>query len=147
MNGSHFTVALGLTIAASVALANDGKALFAQHCATCHQSDAAGTVGLAPALKGEHWLKLGAERSYLPTVMLHGLSGPIKVAGQPFVGSMPAFAGQLDDAMLAAIATHLRSLQGAAGDTPYSVDEFKAVRSLAGSPTVTRQLRVKLVGN
>ena len=136
-----------LGLITGVAAANDGKALFAQHCATCHRDDGSGTVGLAPALQGEHWAKLGAERSYLPSVMLHGLSGPIKVAGQPFLGAMPGLAAQLDDAALAAIATHLRGLQGAAGNKAYTADEFKAVRAATGGPALTRQLRIKLVGN
>jgi mono/diheme cytochrome c family protein len=72
-------------------------ALFGLHCAACHQADGSGTVGLAPPLKGEHWGKLGADRGYLPMVLVHGLSGPIRVGAQTFVGSMPPFA-QLDDA-------------------------------------------------
>ena len=77
--------------------APDGAALFAQHCALCHQPDAAGAVGLAPALKGEHWRRLGADRAYLPTVLINGLSGAIQVNGATFVGSMPAFGAQLDE--------------------------------------------------
>jgi len=124
----------------------DGAALFVQHCATCHQADGSGTVGLAPPLKGAHWAKLGGDRGYLPTVLLHGLSGPIKVNGQSFVGSMPAFGGQLDDASLAAVANHLKLLQGA-GDATLSADEFKAQRLQAGSPPQTRQRRNQLLGN
>ena len=48
----------------------DGAALFTQHCAPCHQADGTGTVGLAPMLKGEHWGKLGADRGYLPMVLV-----------------------------------------------------------------------------
>lgn len=124
----------------------DGVALFAQHCAACHQADASGTVGLAPPLKGEHWARLGAERSYLPTVLLHGLSGPIKLGAATFVGSMPAFGAQLDDNTLAALATQLRRLQGAADDKPYSADEFAALRPLPGSPPQTRQKRAQILG-
>lgn len=124
----------------------DGKALFAQHCAICHQSDGSGTVGLAPALKGEHWARLGADRGYLPSVLVYGLSGAIKVADQTFVGSMPAFGAQLDDANLALIANHLRSLQGAEGNA-LSADDFKAQRALPGSPPQTRQRRSKLLAN
>lgn len=123
----------------------DGAALFTQHCATCHQPDASGTVGLAPALKGEHWQKLGAERSYVARVLLNGLSGAIPVNGQTFVGNMPAFGPQLDDAALAAIASHLRKLQGA-GDAPaYTAAEFQAARAQPGTPTQTRQARQKLL--
>lgn len=124
----------------------DGASLFAQHCATCHQADASGTVGLAPALKGDHWLKLGAERAYVARVLLQGLSGPIKVNGQVFVGAMPAFAAQLDDPALAAIATHLRRLQGASDAAPYSAAEMAAVRAQAGTAVQTRALRQQITG-
>jgi mono/diheme cytochrome c family protein len=123
----------------------DGAALFAQHCAVCHLADGAGQAGLAPALKGEHWAKLGAERSYLPTVLVHGLAGAIKVNGQNFVGVMASFSGQLDDAALAALATHVRKLQGA--DTkPYTPDEIKAARDKPGDQQRTRQMRAQLLG-
>ena len=142
------TVAVLAALAALAGLgpaarAADGAALFGQHCAACHQPDASGAVGLAPALKGSHWNQLGADRGYLPTVITHGLSGPIQVNGQPFVGSMPAFAGQLDDASLAAIATHLRGLQGAQGEAPYTEAEVAAARTAAGSPPQSRQRRAQ----
>jgi mono/diheme cytochrome c family protein len=142
------SVALAITLLAASAAAQtapDGAALFTQHCAICHQPDGAGAVGLAPALKGEHWAKLGARRDYLATVLVHGLSGPIKVNGVAFVGIMPAFGAQLDDTTLAAIATQLGKLQGT--DTKaYAADEIKAARDQAGSPPQTRQLRTQIVG-
>jgi mono/diheme cytochrome c family protein len=138
------TVLLALWPAAQAQTPPDGAGLFAQHCAACHQPDGAGTVGLAPALKGEHWAKLGAERAYLPTVLINGLSGPIKVNGQAFSGSMPAFGAQLDDAALAAIATHVRKLQGA--DAAYAAADLQTVRARPGSPPQTRALRAQLVG-
>jgi mono/diheme cytochrome c family protein len=125
----------------------DGAALFAQHCAPCHQADGAGTVGLAPPLKGEHWARLAADRGYLPMVLVHGLSGPIKLGGgTTFVGSMPPFGPQLDDAALAALATQVRRLQGAAADAPYSAAEVKAERDKPGGPPQSRQRRVQLLG-
>jgi mono/diheme cytochrome c family protein len=137
---------LGLPAGHGVAAA-DGAALFAQHCAACHQADGSGTVGLAPSLKGEHWAKLGGDRGYLPTVLLKGLSGPIKVSGQIFVGSMPAFAEQLDDATLAALASHVRRLQGATDDKPFAADEIKALRQQPGSPPQSRQRRGQVLGS
>jgi mono/diheme cytochrome c family protein len=125
----------------------DGAALFAQHCASCHQADGSGTVGLAPALKGEHWMRLGADRVYLPMVVVHGLAGPIKVGAQNFVGAMPGLGAQLDDAAIAAIATHVRRLQVASDDKPFSAEEVKAVRAAAGSPPQARQRRVQLLGS
>lgn len=135
-----------LLAAAPAARAADGAALFKQHCAICHQDSAAGTVGLAPSLLGDHWQKLGADRSYLPTVLIKGLSGPIKVGGVPFVGNMPAAAGLMDDEALAAVANHLRGLQGAAGDKPYTAAELAQARARAGNPAQTRALRKQLLG-
>ena len=124
----------------------DGAALFAQHCAACHQADGSGTVGLAPPIKGEHWGRLGADRGYLPMVLLHGLSGAIRAGAQTFVGSMPGFGSQLDDTALAAVANHVRRLQGA-GDAGYGTAEVKAERDKPGSPPQTRQRRVQILGS
>lgn len=131
---------------AGVAAAADGAALFAQHCAACHQADASGTVGLAPSLKGEHWARLGADRGYLLMVMVHGLAGSIKLNGQTFVGSMPPIGAALDDEALAGVADHLRGLQGATGHRPYAAAEVQAARALAGSPPQTRLRRLQLLG-
>jgi len=135
-------ICLLLPLAASAQPA-DGAALFAQHCAACHQADGSGTVGLAPALQGEHWARLGADRGYLPMVLLHGLSGAIRVGSQNFVGSMPAFAS-LDDASLAVLATHLRQLQG--GTEVFAAVDFEAERARPGSPPQTRQRRAQILG-
>lgn len=138
MRRALIALALPLTAAAQP----DGVALFGQHCAACHQADGSGTVGLAPPLKGEHWGKLGADRGYLPMVLVHGLSGPIRVGAQTFVGSMPPFA-QLDDSTLAALATHVRALQG--GSQTYAAADIQAARGQPGSPPATRQRRVQIL--
>ncbi|MBL0087470.1 MAG: cytochrome c [Ideonella sp.] len=120
-------------MAGSAALAADGQALFKQHCAVCHQETATGTVGLAPSLQGEHWQRLGAERAYLPTVMLKGLAGMIKVGGQPFVGSMPPFAPQLGDEDLAAMPPPARAAgrwRGQAFTRPTSSQRCAAPRAI-----------------
>lgn len=133
-----------LLLCAQAQAAPEGAALYGQHCATCHQADGSGTVGLAPALKGEHWARLGNDRGYLAAVLQHGLSGPIVVNGQRFVGSMPAFSGALTDEHLAAIATHLMGLQGRSGE-PYSAAELKAARDAGGSPPQSRERRTQLL--
>jgi mono/diheme cytochrome c family protein len=124
-----------------------GEALFEAHCSACHQTDGAGTVGLAPALKGEHWQALGKDRQYVLTVITKGLSGRIDVNGQVFIGNMPSFSGQLDDASVALIATHVRHLQGTSMQAnPYTSEEVSAVRQSTGSPPQTRQIRQTLLG-
>jgi mono/diheme cytochrome c family protein len=137
-------LSLFLVAVAAKAATPDGASLFTQNCAPCHQADASGTVGLAPPLKGEQWVKLGAERSYVLTVLINGLSGPIAVNGQRFSGSMPAFGPRLDDAVIASIATYLRSLQGTS--VTYTDADVKAVRETPGSPPQTRALRTQIVG-
>ena len=140
---------LASLLASGAMAAPDGAALFAQHCAVCHQADASGVAGLAPSLKGEHWAKLGSDRSYLPTVMLKGLLGPIQLGGgQSFNGNMPGFAPTLDDDAIAAIASYVLALQGSdkAAATAYSADDIKAARQRAGSPTQSRQMRSQLLG-
>src|SRR5262245_45341508 len=65
-----------------------GGTLFVQICGPCHQPDGGGTPGLAPPLKGPHWKKLAAERTYLPRVIAFGLTGQIKVGESVFAGGM-----------------------------------------------------------
>lgn len=141
-------VALSASLLSAGALAaGDGAALYAQHCAVCHQADGAGAAGVAPPLAGAHWVALGSDRSYLPTIVLNGLFGPIKLAGgQSFTGNMPGFAPTLDDDAVAAVANHLRRLQGAEAGPAYGADEVKALRQLPGSPTVSRRKRSQLLG-
>jgi nitrite reductase (NO-forming) len=56
-------------------------------------------------------------------LLLHGLSGPVTVNGDPYDQSMPAFAF-LQDAQLAAILTYIRTRWNSAGAiTPTHVRE------------------------
>jgi len=147
--GRRIAVALAAPLLAAHAAegAPDGAALFVQNCVMCHQADGTGAAGVAPSLMGEHWAKLGADRGYLPTIMLNGLYGPIKLAGgQVFSGNMPGLAQTLDDASVAAVANHVRKLQGVDNGPAYGADDIKAVRMLPGSPTLSRQKRSQLVG-
>ena len=138
--------AIALHLAASSQAQADGAALFAQHCAACHQANASGTVGLAPALLGPHWAKLGADKTYLPTVLTKGLSGAIVVNDQRFLGAMPSFAAQLDNASMVAIANHLRQLQGSS-EANFQEADFQTAREQPGGPPQTRIKRGQLLGN
>lgn len=120
----------------------DGAALYAQHCAACHQTSGVGTPGLAPAIKGAHWATLGQTPHYLASVLLFGLSGPIVVDGQRFVGVMPGFANSLTDPQLGALMDHLAQLQGRTA-APQDPTALAAWRSAGGNPSSTRALREK----
>jgi mono/diheme cytochrome c family protein len=84
----------------------DGKALFAAHCAACHQATGKGLPGVFPPLDGSEWV-LGDAR-VLANILLHGINGDITVAGASYNGAMPPF-HQLSDAELAGLASVIRS--------------------------------------
>lgn len=83
-----------------------GKALFATVCAACHQANGRGLDGLAPPLVDSEWVLGAPERNV--RIVLHGVRGPILVAGRVHSGDMPAFGAALDDAQIAAVLTYLR---------------------------------------
>ena len=84
----------------------DGAALYAAHCAACHQATGQGLAGVFPPLDKSEWV-LGPDK-VLANIVLHGITGDIEVLGTTYKGMMPAFS-QLTDAELAATLTHIRS--------------------------------------
>jgi mono/diheme cytochrome c family protein len=116
-------------LSGTAARAEDGADLFREHCGACHQPDGGGTPGLAPPLKGAHFGKLLAERSYLPRVLAFGMTGQIRSGDAPFNGAMPAQT-QLDDTRAAAVANHVAGELNAgilpAGWHPYDAAEILA---------------------
>ncbi len=106
----------------------DGAAVFAGNCAACHQASGQGLPGVFPPLAGSEWV-LAANVEIPIQILLHGLSGPVTVAGAQYAGVMPAF-GQLSDAELAAVISHLRSSWGNAASAVTVADIAKARGSL-----------------
>lgn len=102
----------------------DGKTLFAAHCAACHQPTGKGLPGVFPPLDGSQWVT--GEARTLVAILLHGISGEIEVGGQSYKGLMPSFK-QLSDAQIAALASHIRSgWSNTAG--PVTVEQVDAAR-------------------
>ncbi|MDO8542141.1 MAG: c-type cytochrome [Opitutaceae bacterium] len=102
-----------------------GKTLFGAICAACHQGTGRGAEGLAPPLVDSEWVLGPAER--LTRIVLHGVRGPIRVAGRTHTGDMPAFGG-LDDNQLASILTYVRREWGH-GAAPIAPAQVKATRA------------------
>lgn len=91
----------------------DGKAVFASHCAACHQATGAGLAGVFPPLAGSEWV-VGKDTT-LASIVLHGINGTLTVQGKSYNGAMPAFKDQLGDAELAALLTYIRGQWGNQG--------------------------------
>ncbi|MBC7369365.1 MAG: c-type cytochrome [Undibacterium sp.] len=83
----------------------NGKALFTAICAACHQITGRGLDGLAPPLLDSEWV-LGSPEKVV-RIVLHGVRGPIKVAGRMHAGDMPAH-GALDDTQISSVLTYIR---------------------------------------
>lgn len=93
-----------------------GKKQYASVCITCHQATGMGQPGTYPRLAGSEWVTGSEER--LIRIVLHGLTGPITVAGETTSGSiqMPTFAkgGSYNwrDDQIAAVLTYIRQEWG-----------------------------------
>lgn len=108
----------------------DGAVLFEQHCSACHNAGGTGTPGLAPPLnRPDFWQALGDEApAYISAVVTKGLSLPITVEGQRYVGLVMAPITGASDEDLAGIATWVL---GDLGGTDLSVtaDQVAAMRA------------------
>ncbi len=82
-----------------------GKRVF-NYCAACHQANGQGVVGQFPPLDGNP--VVNGREDNLARIVLHGLTGPVEVAGQQYNGQMPKWS-QLDDRSLAAVLTYIRA--------------------------------------
>jgi mono/diheme cytochrome c family protein/glucose/arabinose dehydrogenase len=83
-----------------------GRTVYATLCAACHQPTGLGMEGLAPPLVESEWV-LGRTDT-LARVILHGLSGPIKVNGKEWSMEMPPLGAALTDEQVAGVMTYIR---------------------------------------
>ena len=91
-----------------------GKKVY-NNCIACHQASGLGLAGQFPPLVGSEWVDGGTTR--LGAILLHGINGPFKVAGQSYNQLMPAW-NNLSDEKVAQVITYIRREFGAlpAGD-------------------------------
>ncbi len=110
-----------------------GQALFAGTCSVCHQANGAGLAGVFPPLAKSDWLAQDTKRAI--GVVLHGLSGKVKVNGKDYESVMPPM-NQLNDDEVANILTYVLNSWGNPGGS-ISADEVKKQR--ASKPATTNQ--------
>lgn len=113
-----------------------GRTHYLTACAGCHGTDGTGLKRFAPPLVNSEWV-LG-DKKKLALILLHGLEGPIDVAGIKYdapdiLPVMPAHS-TMDDGDIAAILTYIRNEWGHQA-TPVA-------RGLVGKTRVTSQGRV-----
>jgi glucose/arabinose dehydrogenase/mono/diheme cytochrome c family protein len=98
---------------AALASFNRGKALYHGEatCFGCHGADGAGVANLGPPLDASEWVT--GKPATLINILLHGLTGPVKVDGQLYHPSadMPGLDMNplITDQALADIATYIRN--------------------------------------
>ena len=103
----------------------DGQRVYSQTCSACHQPTGLGLTGAFPPLAGSEWVQ--GDKGRLVRIVLHGITGPVTVAGEEYEGMMPPWGGALGDPEIAAVATYIRSSWGNKGDA-VTAAEVAAIR-------------------
>lgn len=87
----------------------NGKRLYENHCANCHQSDGSGLGQLIPPLKDADYFKESKHRT--AWIIRNGQEGPIWVNGKEYNQKMPANPN-LKPLDIAQIVTYLYNIWG-----------------------------------
>ena len=90
----------------------NGRRIYDEVCAACHQGSGLGAEALAPPLRHSSWV-LGDEDT-LVRILRWGLVGPVEVRGQTWDLQMPAL--DRSDEELAAVLTYIRREWGHGAD-------------------------------
>ena len=108
-----------------------GEEVYTMACLACHQPEGKGLPGVYPPLRGSEWVS-ASDPSNLIKVVLHGLSGPIKVAGQNYgnqLGAVPMPAmGGLSDQQIADVLTFVRESYGEKA-APIRAEDVRTIRT------------------
>jgi putative membrane-bound dehydrogenase-like protein len=122
-----------------------GETIYEMACLPCHQPEGKGLPGVYPPLVGSEFVR--GDTARLIRIVLHGLSGPITVAGKEFGNTpaavpMPAMGG-LEDVQLAALLTYVRAEfgGGAGAVAPDEVARVRAATSKREQPWTAAELK------
>lgn len=112
--------------AAEQKLYDTGKQVYSTICVACHQPNGFGLDGLAPALVDSNWVLGNPE--ILPKIVIHGLTGEVKVNERTWELEMPPLGAALSDEQVAGVLTYIRR-EWEHTASPVSVDLVKKIRS------------------
>lgn len=106
-----------------------GQQAYMAVCFACHQPTGMGIPGMFPPLAGSDWVTAG-KPDRLIRMILHGITGPIKINGQPFATPAPLMPAQstLTDEQVANVLTYIRNSWGNAASA-VTAAEVAAIRS------------------
>ena len=121
----------------------EGAELYAETCQNCHQAHGGGLDALAPSLIQSAWVMDSDD--WLIRIVLHGLSGPIQVAGREWNGSMPGHSGNprfAGDEVVAGLLTFVRRSFGNTGEAiePQDVARVRTASAGRSSPWTAAEL-------
>ena len=121
-----------------------GEALYDKACLACHQPEGKGLPGVYPPLVGSSWVS--GEETRLIKIVLHGLTGPIDVAGEQYGAGtqsipMPPMSG-MSDQEIAEVLTYIRQQfgDGAPSVAPEKVAKIRTEFSGRTSPWTAQEL-------
>ncbi|MFB0495926.1 mono/diheme cytochrome c family protein [Mucilaginibacter sp. OAE612] len=108
----------------AVSMAN-GKAIYINHCLTCHQADGGGVPNMNPPLIKTSYVT--GDHTQLIKVVLNGFSENIDIDGESYSNVMPAH-DFLKDREIADVLTYVRKSFGNKGGA-ITAAQVKAVRA------------------
>lgn len=115
------------TLGTPPAPVHPGQPVYETLCLNCHQPDGRGLPGIYPPLAGSEWVTGPA--TPLIRMLLHGLTGPITVAGTEYGSQnpIPMPPSGLDDVRIADVLSYIRGTFGS-GAGPVTPEEVRTVR-------------------
>lgn len=122
------------TTTTTVATASEGERLY-QTCVACHQANGQGMPGAFPPLAGSEWVTGSPDR--LIAILVHGMQGPITVAGTEYNGVMLPYgvSVEMSDPDLATLLTYVRSSWGNSASAISAEDVARVKAATAGRTT------------
>lgn len=120
-----------------------GQTVYMQVCFACHQPTGLGLPGMFPPLAQSDWVS-APKPDRLIRIVLHGLTGPIKINGQSFSTPAPVMPPQssLSDQQIADVLTYIRTHFGhsAGGVTASQVQAIRQAEKSRSSMWTEEEL-------